>query len=203
MKLHLKQLLPSSYELIGGFFLTLTIIIMANSKQLLNYYGLQSSDHLIKSSAGNAFSNALKTLDSLSATDGVVTFLIWAVVGIVCFGIVEAVGRTYSEIKLENDISSRQYIHPATFTKLKFWRGVILDSVTFAFGLAVLLVGVLVFSLFLIPLGLAYSRVFLFDVTVTNALYMLIGLVVTFAGWIVLDVAVRFLLHRHRIISLG
>jgi hypothetical protein len=203
MKLNLKQLLPTSYELIAGFLLTITIIILANTKQLLSYYGLQSSDNLIKSSAGHAVSDALKAIDSLSATDGVVTFLIWAVVGILCFGIVEAIGRAYSELKFENDLSSGQYVHPATFTKLKFWRGVFVDSIALGLGLAVLLVDILAFTLFLIPLGLAYSRVFLFDISVVNGLYMLLGLVVTFVGWVALDIAVRFLLHRHRIVSLS
>lgn len=201
MKFNLRQLLPTSYELIGGFFLTIAIIFFANSKQLLNYYGLQSSDNLIKSSAGHVATDFLKSLDSLSATDGVVTFLIWAVVGIICFGIVEAIARAYSELKFENDLSSRQYVHPATFTKLKFWRGVLVDSLSLGFGLIVLLVSVLVLTLFLIPLGLAYSRVFLFDVSVANALYMLLGIAVTLAGWVLLDISVRYLLHRHRIVS--
>lgn len=203
MKLHLKQLLPTSYELIGGGFLTIVIILLANSKQLLSYYGLQSSDQIIKSSAGQTLNSALRTIDSLSATDGIVTFLIWALVGVVCFGIVEGIARALSELKFENELSSGRYIHPATFTKVKFWRGVLLDTIALAFGVAVLLVGVFAFVLFFLPISLAYSRVFLFNVSLQNTLYMLLGFVVAFAGWLVLTVAVRFLLHRHRILSLS
>lgn len=203
MKLQLKRLLPSPIEIFASVFLTLVIVLLANSRQLLNYYGLQSSDELIKSNAGNAVSQALRAVDSLSATDGVVTFLIWAVVGVICFGIVEAIGRAYREIEFENELSSRRYIHPATFTKAKFWEGVMLDSITLALALAIFMAVGFVLLLFVIPIGLVYSRVFLFNPSLLNALYMLLGLAVVFVGLVALNVAGRFLLFRRRLVSVN
>ncbi|HWT56155.1 MAG TPA: hypothetical protein VN031_03960 [Candidatus Microsaccharimonas sp.] len=199
MKDRLKKLIPTSAELIGAFFVSIAVILAANSKQLLSYYGLQSSNQLVQSNGGKVVSDALRSLDSLSATASVVTFLIWAGVGILCFGIVEGMGHAYSELKLENDISSGRYIHPATFTKVKFWRGVVVDSVTLALGLAILALTSLLFGIFLLPLGLAYSRVFLFDGSLAHALYIVLAVALVFIGLILVDIAVRFLLHRRRI----
>src|SRR4051812_19274729 len=105
MKDRLKQLIPTRAEAAAAFVVSLAVILAANSKHLLNYYGLQSSDKLIKSNAGHVVNDGLKQLDSFTATQGIVTFLIWAVVGIICFGIVEGMGRAYREYKLENDLA--------------------------------------------------------------------------------------------------
>ncbi|MGH7240802.1 MAG: hypothetical protein ACREGB_00720 [Candidatus Saccharimonadales bacterium] len=199
MKDRLKKLIPTSAELIGAFFASIAIIFAANSKQLLNYYGLQSSNQIVQSSSGKVMGDALRSLDSLSATASIVTFLIWAGVGILCFGIVEGMGHAYSELKLENDISSGRYIRPATFTKLKFWRGVVVDSVALAIGLAILVVTSLLLGVFLLPLGLAYSRVFLFDGSLAHAIYIVLAVALVFVGLVLVDIAVRFLLHRRRI----
>lgn len=201
MKLQLKRLLPSPIELFASVFLTVGIVLLANSKQLLSYYGLQSSDQLIKSNAGNTVKQALNAVDSLTATDGVVTFLIWAGVGILCFGIVEALGRAYKEIEFENELSSRKYVHPSTFTKAKFWKGVVLDSFVLAISLALFLAVGLAFLLFLMPLGLVYSRVFLFSPSAVNALYLILGLAVVFVGLVTLNITARFLIFRRRLTS--
>src|SRR6476661_526754 len=100
MKSRLNILVPSRVEYIGAFFLTLVIVLLANSQRLLNYYGLHYSDVVIKSSAGQAVRDALRVLDTFSLTNTVVLFLIWAIVGVLCFGILEALGSAYREFKL-------------------------------------------------------------------------------------------------------
>lgn len=200
MKDKLKLLVPSSFELIGGLFVSIAVIFAANSRQLLSYYGLQSSNQLIQSNTGKVVHDALGAIDSLSATDGIVTFLIWAAVGVICFGFVEGLGHAYHELKLESDIAKGTYIHPATFTKAKFWRGVIVDSVSLAFGLLFLLIVCLFLGLFLLPLAMAYSRVFLFDTSAAHVVYILLAVVLIGAGLLLVDVAVRFLLHRRRVV---
>src|SRR4051812_43177128 len=108
MKTQFRHLALTAYEIIFCGFLAIIIIFLANTKGLLNYYGLSSSNDLIKTSAGSVVTDALKVIDSFSATSGVVTFLIWAVVGVVCFGIVEALGSGYQELKLQKQISSNR-----------------------------------------------------------------------------------------------
>jgi hypothetical protein len=201
MKTKFKHLVPSSFELVGGGFLAIIIIFLANSKSLLSYYGLSSSDQLIKSSADNVVSEALTVIDSFSATNGVVTFLIWAVVGIVCFGIVEALGNGYQQIKLEKQVSSKSYIHPTSFSQARFWRSVVLDTITLLLGLGLLALVLLAFALLVLPLGLAYSRVFIFSASFRTALDLVLGLFVIFTGLIVTSVTIRLLLYRRSLFN--
>jgi hypothetical protein len=201
MKLQLKPILPSAIELFTSAFLTFGIVLLANSRQLLSYYGLQSSDQLIKSNAGNAISQALRAIDSLTATDGVVTFLIWAIVGVLCFAIVEALGHAYKEIEFENELSSTKYVHPATFTKAKFWKSVVFNFVVLTVALALFLSVGLAFLLLILPVGLVYSRVFLFSPSLVNALYMALGLAVVFVGLVAVNVVGRVLIFRRKLAS--
>lgn len=199
MKLHLKYLVPSVFEVVGAGFVTVVLVLVANSHQLLNYYGLQSSDQVLRTSATGAVSSALDKLDGLTATASVVTFVIWAVVGMVCFSIVQSIGQTISELEFEEQLSSRRYIHPATFTKAHFWKGVVQDFVGLAASFALLAAAVSAFVLFVLPVGLAYSRLFLFTINLVNAGYFVIGLAVMFVGLLAVDICIRLLLQRRRI----
>ncbi|MBC7581970.1 hypothetical protein H7097_03845 [Aeromicrobium sp.] len=203
MKIQFKQLAPQPLELFSGLFLTFTVILLANSKRLLNYYGLEGSDQVINTNASNTLSEGLRAIDSFTATNGVVTFLIWAVVGVFCFGIVEALGNGYRELRLERQVSSARYVHPVAFTKTGFWRGVLLNSFSLIVGLLLLAATSLLLLIFIIPLGLAYSRVFLFNVSLTTAVDISIGVAIVFVGLLLLNVMIRFMLHRRQIISLN
>jgi hypothetical protein len=177
------------------------IVLLANAKQLLSYYGLQSSDQVIKTSAGNVVSDALRTLDSFDATSNVVTFLIWAAVGAVCFVLVETLGDAYQQFQLERQVGSNKFIHPRNFSQPKFWWGIIIDTISLLFGVTLLAAAVMLFMLILLPYGLAYGRVFLFDFSLVNTLYVILGLAVVTLGLLLIDITVRFLLYRRKLLS--
>jgi hypothetical protein len=147
--------------------------------------------------------DGLRVFDSFSFTNTVVTFMIWAVVGVVCFGIVEAMGNAYYELRMEQQVSSSRLVHPASFSQFRFWRGVAFDTCTLAFGLAALAILCVLFALVVIPLALAASRVFLFDTAVAHVQYMLFGLLVLFVGLVLLNVNIRFLVARRRVLSIA
>ncbi len=202
MKTNTKRLVPSVLEYAVIALLTIGGVVLANSRQLLGYYGLSSSDQVVKSSTSGVVEGALKNIDSLSATSGVVTFAIWAVVGIVCFGIVEALAAGVNELRLEGELTTGRYVHPATFTKAKFWRGVLTNAVTLVIGLGLLAVTVIGFMLFVFPLGLAYSRPFLYNFTLIGLLDLVLGLVLIFVSLMIIDIAIRLLVWRRQVFSL-
>jgi hypothetical protein len=199
MKTRLGKIFPTLQEVILAAVLSAIIMLLANSRQLLSYYGLQASDEVIKTSAGNVFSDALKQLDSFSATSSVVTFLIWAVVGIICFALVESLSGAYQELRLERQISSNRYVHPTNFSTTTFWRGVFVNAFSLLIGLVLLAVVTILFMLIVLPSGLAYSRSFLFEPNLANAVYLLVGLAVMSVGLLLIDIVVRYLLNRRRI----
>lgn len=201
MNIHLKYLIPSVFEVIAVAFAAIVIVLLANSRQLLSYYDLQSSNQLIKSSAGGAMSQGLSRLDNFTWTGPVVTFLIWAGVGVICFSIAQGLVRAYQEFEFEEELSSNRYIHPSTFTKAGFWKGVAKDFAGTTVSLLLVAASVICFLLLVLPVGMAYSRVFLFGVSVSNFLYIVLGLTVIFAGLVVIDVLMRLLLQRRRLIA--
>lgn len=203
MNFRSKYITPSPIELFGAFFLAIAIVLLANTQRLLNYYGLYSSDVVIRTSAGSAVRDALTVLDTFSFTNTVVLFLIWAAVGVLCFGLLEALGNAFREFKLEQDVSSRKYIHPSTFTRVSFWRGVVVNAWAAAICLGILVGYSLLLLLFVIPLGLAYSRIFLLDISLNTALYFVVGILIIFAGLVLLNIAVRFMLHRRTVFNLS
>jgi hypothetical protein len=202
MKIKTESLEPSALEIATAASLALGVVLLANTRQLLAYYNLESSDQFVRNSAGNVVEAALKAIDSLRATNGVVTFLIWAVVGVVCFGIVEAIASAIAEFRLESELSTRRYVHPAAFTKVKFWRGILFNSLTLFIGMILLATVILEFVVFVLPLGLVYSRPFLYNFTLSSLLDILLGVILIFVGLLIVNVCIRFLLWRRRVFSL-
>lgn len=189
-------------EYIGLAFAALVVVLLANSHLLLSYYGLLASDNLVKSSAGAATQHGLKLLDSVSATTSIVTFLIWAAVGMVCFTIVESIFATVRELRLESELGSSRYIHPSTFTQTQFWRGVLANGITLFVGFILLASSLIGLVVFIVPLGLAYSRPLLVTTSLTNAGFCLLGMAIIYVSLLIVDVCVRLLLHRRQIFSL-
>lgn len=202
MNIKTKSSEPSKYEYIGLAFAALTLVMLANTRQLLSYYGLQASDQLVQSSATEATNRGLGSLDSLSATTNVVTFLIWAAVGVVCFAIVESIFAAFRELRLETELSSSRYVHPASFTKLKFWQGVARDAITFVISFLLLASSVFGFLLFILPLGFSYCRPLLFSTSLSNIAFFFIGLAIIYVSLLVIDVCIRLLLHRRKIFAI-
>lgn len=199
MKIHFKNIFPTLQEVILAAVLSAIILVLANSKQLLNYYGLESSNEVIKTNANNILDDALHVLDSFSATDGIVTFIIWAVVGIICFALVESFTGAYQEFRLERQISSNRFIHPSNFSTTNFWGGVFFNAVSLLCGLIFLAFTTLLFMLLALPSGLAYSRSFLFEPSLIDGAFFLLGIILISIGLLLVDIAVRFLLHRRRL----
>lgn len=202
MNINTKLPGPSKTEYIALGFVTLGLVLLANSKQLLGYYGLTASDQLVRSSATGATQRGLRSLDSLSATNSIVTFLIWAGVGVICFAIVESIAAGIHEFRLEAELSSDRYVHPATFTKSKFWHSVLLDVCTFVFSFLLLASSIFGFALFALPLALSYCRPLLFSTSGSNIVFFAIGLVIIYSSLLIIDACIRLMLHRRKLFSI-
>lgn len=199
MKFSPKYILPTIYELIALVFADLLIVLFSQSRQLLNYYGLSGGDQLLHERTGQIIENGLSRLDSFSATGPVVTFGIWALIGLLCFSVVQGAVIAYQTIEYDKELSSDTYIHPRTFRRATFWAHVLFDIAEAAacVGLLACALGALI-GLF-IPVALAYSRTFLFDVSLPTLGNFLIGLAVLYVGLVLVDLCTRLLAQRHRI----
>lgn len=181
--------------------LTLFVILLGNTKQLIEYYGLSTSGQIIKQNTSQAVATGLGKLDQFSFTDKVVTFMVWAIIGVLCFSIVQVIARFYRDFEIEEEVSSNRYIHPATFVRAVFWRQVILDFIGLLFCLVVLGAALYCLLAYVLPVTLTYTSTFLTGITVIHFGGFILGFVMLYGWLFVLTVIVKTLVNRHRLIS--
>jgi hypothetical protein len=199
MSIKYQYLLPGRVELCILGIIAIAVTIIGNAHRMCDYYGLNGSDQLLKQSASEGVNSGLSQLDAFSFTNQVVTFLIWAIIGLLCFSIVQAMMHGYKEFRHEEELSSERYIHPRTFTRRAFWRQVIASSVTQMIGFILLAIGTYVFLVYLLPISLIYCRVFLLGTDVTAFGYYVLGLAILYIGLIILNSFVRVIRQRQRL----
>lgn len=201
MIIQFKNVLPTGFESASLLVLSVAIVALGNTRSLLEYYSLDSSNEVIHNTAGSAIGAGLARIDSLDMTAQVVTFLIWAVIGLFCLSFIQIIGRIYRGLELDEQLSSNKYIHPATFARAKFWQRVLLDFL--ATVVCVGLIG-LVAYLFLaygLPAGLAYTRLFLLGVSATRIGAFVLGFALLYAWLLVFCILFKLLVHRRKIFA--
>jgi hypothetical protein len=197
----ITRIVPTLFEMLSLLLLAVGIIVLGNTKQLLDYYGLSSSDQLIKHSTSHAIASGLGKLDTFSFTDKVVTFLVWAVIGVLCFSVVQMIGRFYREFQDEEQVSSNHYIHPATFVRAAFWRRVILDFLGLLLCLVALGAALYGMLAYVLPIALTYTRAFLTGISLVHFGGFLLGFFMLYGWLFVLTVIPKLLVNRHRLMT--
>lgn len=195
------RILPSPFALLSIVPLTVLLVAVLDLQSVINYYRLDRSSQIVHQTAGAAVTGGLSHLDHLKATNTIVTFLIWGIVGIFCFSLVQMVPRVYREFQMSKQLSSDAYLHPATFVRATFLRSVILDFV----GLAVCLLGLAVLiGIFLtvaLPLGLQQTRLFLLGFSWPHLPNLLYGLVIVYIWLVVCWAWLKLIWNRRRLIA--
>jgi len=198
----LSKILPSVFDLVAIIFLAILTIILGNSHQLLSYYGFDSSSQVIKVGAGTAVNHGLTHLDTFKFTDTVVTFLIWALVGVFCFSMVRALATAYQEVKFEKQFSTNAYVHPSTFTKGKFWRQVATDFALLVLALVVTALSLYALVAFILPTAFAYTRTFLIGFALKESFSLLVGFGIIYVWFCWLDICARILVFHRKLTAI-
>ncbi|HET6925162.1 MAG TPA: hypothetical protein VFH39_05000 [Candidatus Saccharimonadales bacterium] len=189
------------FEYVGLLFVALMILLLGNTQQLLEYYGFDTSGQVIKQGAHQAIASGLSKLDGLSFTDRVVTFVVWALIGVVCFSLVQLIGRVYHDFEEEEKVSSNRYVHPSTFRRADFWKQVALDFIVATISLGLLVAGVVLLFAYVLPVALSYSESFLTHASLSHFINFLVGFFMVYVWSLVLAVIFKYYLHRHRLLA--
>lgn len=197
--INFHRIIPTTAEFIGLLLLTVLVVFLGSTKTLINYYGLSSTDQLIQQSTSAAVSNGLSKLDAFSITDRLVTFLVWAGVGVLCFNIVQGISRLYHQLEEEEQVSSNRYIHPKTFARSAFWRGVAIDFIGTVSCLALLAAALYCLVGYVLPVSLTYTQTFLTGPSLAHAGQFAIGFFMLYGWIVVLTIAFKLLINRHRL----
>lgn len=195
----IDRILPTLFEAAGMFVVASAILIIGNTKSLLDYYSLGSLNEVLQNSAGQAVRSGLDKVDSYSFTYSLVTFLVWAIIGVVCFSIAQVAISVYNELRQEEQVSSNAYIHPRSFRRSLFWKQVLTDLVLSAVGMFGLLGGLFLLLLYVLPISLTYTRSFLVGFEIMRAPWFLIGFFMLYLWMLILTTVLKLTLNRHRL----
>lgn len=151
-------LVPDGYD-VAVVLLTATILLLlANMAYLLDAYGYGASAQLVNSRAHDVFMDTLRKIDSFTLTPAVVTFLIWAVIGLVVAMVVYSGRQVYRELHVDLDMATEKYVQPRNFNKVRFLEQVMLDVVLVVTGVTLVICMVIVFFKLVFPVANDYVR---------------------------------------------
>jgi len=174
------------------------VLLAGNAKVLLDHFGLISSSTIIGDHVGSTIGAGLHVIDAFSATPGVVTFITWGIIGLVLFSLVQAFFKASGYIEFQREVGSSRFIHPANFSSSKYWRTVLLNTFL-SFGLIVLLLMTIVlYVLFVVPVSSLYLQRFLIVSFPTRLIALVISLFVISAGTFMLYFILKAVLWQHR-----
>jgi hypothetical protein len=193
------KLVPSTAELWGCVVFGILLGLVGNTHVVLQRYGLSSSAATINDHAGSLLSKGLTQLDSYRFTDTVVTFLVWAAVGLFVLSIIQSLLRAQQEFREHEAVSSNAYIHPQNFSRTIFWQKVVIQSVASFAALILFIAALIICIIYILPLGLVYVQTLVTHVTALNALYALLGFTILAIMLVILDVLFRVVRFRRQL----
>lgn len=200
MHIQLKKLTPSKAEVVFCGFLAVTLGLLSNTKLLLATQGLTTAAHSIGTSAQAAVTTGLAWLDTYELTTTVVTFMVWALIGLMTLSIIQAFGHALYQFDEKSRLSSNAYVHPSNFNRKKFWHVVLITSLGSFAVAAVSLVYIVIFCLYLLPISSLYIGAYLSEFKLVDLPYALLGFALLFVSVLGLNVCARLLRFRHQVI---
>lgn len=176
-------------------------LFVAMLPTMFDTYNLFGAREMLESGFGNFIGNILASIDGLTFTNSVVTFMFWSVVGLVVYGLVSSLLRALQRAELERELATDVYVHPAAFTRAKFWREELVESATtlvsfMLFGLVMAFV-----LLQLLPTATVHLRSLMTSAGSDDAWPVVASSVLLFAG--VCLAMLTYKLWRHRNVLFG
>lgn len=189
----------SSFELWCVGLSTLALLIAGNIKLFLEHYGLLGSSAVVGQELSNRFTSGLSLLDTFSMTPQVVTFLTWAVIGLVLFSIGQALRRASAAVTLAEELGTNRYVHPDNFNRREYWRRVATDATVSLVLLMLTLAVAILYMLLVVPVGFMYVQNFLLTLGARQLLDLALGIFVMYVGGLVLYFLAKIAItHHHR-----
>jgi hypothetical protein len=194
-----NPLLPSVYEYWYLGLASLAVLIAGNAKVLLQHFGLINSSGVVGERVSDTVGSGLRVLDTFNATPGVVTFITWGVIGLILFSLVQTFVRASGYIEFEREVGSNRFVHPANFSRRRYWRTILLHAFL-SFGLIILLlIYAALYVLFVVPVASLYLQRVLIVSDPSRLLDLALCIFVTGAGTFVLYFILKAVLWQHRI----
>lgn len=149
---------PSGLDVAYCVAVTTFLLVVLMLPTIFGQYNTYGTSEVLRSGAGSVLGKFLLRIDQLSFTNNIVTFLLWGVVGMVVYGLISSVIRALAKAEQERELASDEYVHPAAFSRAKFWHEELLISGTTIVSAAICLVVFVFVALKLLPMTTVHLR---------------------------------------------
>ena len=198
MKHKQRTVWPSALETWGVAFFALVIIVLGNTQDLLQRYNLISSSRVVHDQLSKGVTHGLRTLDSFAVTQNATTFIVWGLVGLITFSVIQTIWQTSQRVQYEEAVSSNEFIHPQNFNRTTYWQVILTNLVLSIAFLALFFVLAVVYVLFVFPFATHHVGHFLLRPGFSNIPDLLVGLFVGFVSTYALYVAWKLVVWHRR-----
>jgi len=205
MKLHLSSVAPTHQDIVRSSIFAFCLVALGNLYQVINYYIFRPAGKPAPQSTHELLIAIVAKTDTYQPTKTVVTFLFWAVIGLGVLALMQGLSHTLRRIALLRKASAHAKRTRQSRMRLYvvIWKQMLLTSVGSFMALTIALFIFAFFVLCIVPVGVVYTRVFLFTPTPFNLVYALMGLSLAFIGIVLATIAVRLIAARRRLIRLA
>lgn len=189
----------SVFELWCLILVTTGFVLAGIAKPLLQRLDLIGTTNIVQAQIGNTLQSSLHSLDNLEGSASFVTFLTWAIVGLIVVSILQAAARASGLIQLERDVSSNRYVHPQGFTRRRFWSTILTDTLISVTLVTVFLLTIFVSIAVVIPTSLGFLQLFTAGGAKQDALNAAMGLLALLADITIIYSLIKLLIWRYRV----
>ena len=155
---YLDTVRPSGLDIAYCVVVTSFLLLAVMLPTLFNRYNTFGAGEVLRSGAGGVVGRFLLHIDQLSFTNNVVTFLLWGVVGMLVYGLVSSIVRAFAKAELNRELAGDEYVHPASFSRKKYWHEELLISAVSITSFAVVAVILASIALGLLPMATTHVR---------------------------------------------
>jgi hypothetical protein len=192
------RVLPSTLEIWWVSFAVVILLVAGNAKLFLQRYDLIDSSALIHSQLSSKVTSGLNVLDSFGFTSSVVTFVVWAFVGVLVLSIMQACMHFSRTMQHHRELASNEYSHPENFNREHYLKqAAVGTALSFAFT-SLLVTSLILYLLYVVPVAFSYVRQFLLDASIGHVIALLLGIFTAFVGTMLLYVVFKLVLRQYR-----
>lgn len=174
--MRLQRILPSGFEIVVLFILTVAVLCMGDASLLLSRYRLMNEQVVALVDIGQYVNNyiqaMLDTLDTFAFAPSLTMFVLWGGVGLVTFNVFTRAVSLFKTGAFDLTVSIH-YIHPQNFSQLRFWRNILLDFFLKLVSIAGAIGSTIILFTVLLPSGFVLSRVIIYYPTYLSSLLSL------------------------------
>jgi hypothetical protein len=204
MKIHLSSIAPTHQDIVRSSVFALCLVALGNMYQVINYYIFQPAGKPAPQSTHDLLVTIVAKTDAYQPTQTVVTFLFWALMGLILLAVMQGGMHTLNRVAYLKRASAhaKRTRQPRKRVYMVLGKQLVLTSLSSFMALSTALFIFAFFVLCIVPVGVVYTRIFLFSPTPFNLVYALMGLCLTFIGLVLATVGVRLIAARRRLIRL-